>query len=165
MDLLAEDHADVLDGVPQESRVICAFCSHPSGRSLQPSKFTDIWQELCLSEGLYFTVPITYLCSKNRFIFYGFLFVSSYFLSQTPFAIDSAVSLSPFLTCCKLTFAIWRLNLTVLTRTDILILFQRCLQEIRGSHLSQYGTKNITSCVCSPVATFTSNHHRNRKRE
>lgn len=165
MDLLVKNHADVLDGVQQDSRVICAFCSHPSGRPLQPSKITDIWQELCLSEGLYFTVPITYLCFKNRFIFYGFLFVSSYFLSQTSFAIDSAVSLSPFLTCCKLTFATWRLNLTVLTRTDILILFQRCLQEIRGFHLSHHGTENITSCVCSPITTFTSNHHRNRKRE
>lgn len=32
-------------------------------------------------------------------------------------------------TCCKLTFATWRLNLAVLARIDLLIIFESCLQE------------------------------------
>lgn len=124
----------------------------------------DIWQELCLLEELYFIFPVTYLCSNDGFIFYDFLFVSTYFLSQTPFAVDSTVSLSPFLTCCKLTFAFWRLNLAVLTRRDLLIIFERCLREVRSFHLSQHGMGNIISCVFSQITAFTSDHHRNKKR-
>lgn len=130
---------------------------------MQTSKIMDIWQELCVLEGSYFIFPFTYLHSKDGFIFYGFLFVSSYFLSQTPSAVDSTVSLSLFSTCCKLTFATWRLNLAVLARIDLLIIFERCLQELKSFHLSQRGIGNITSCVFNQVTAFTSDHHRNAK--
>lgn len=76
-----------------------------------------------------------------------------------------SLSLSPFPTCCKLTFATWRLNLAVLARIDLLIIFERCLQELKSFHLSQCGIGNITSCVFNQITAFTSNHHRNTKRD
>lgn len=163
MDLFGENPADGVDEAQHGDQGYACFLFPPKLQALAAIQKYGYLARPVPVRGIILCFSHSHLRSKDGFIFYAFLFVSSYFPSPTPSAVSSTVSLSPFPTCCKLTFATWRLNLAVLARIGLLIIFERCLQELKSFHLSQHGIGNVTSCVLNQMTAFTSNHHRSKE--
>lgn len=154
MDLFGENHADAVAWAQHWGQGYTWTFSHPNCRFMQPPKVMGICQEL------YFSIHIFALLYILWFLigFQLFSFLKS--LSSGQHCVLISIP-----TCCKLTFATWRLNLAVLARIDLLIIFERCLQEAKSFHLFQCGTGNTASCVFNQIAAFIANYHRNMNGE
>lgn len=98
-----------------------------------------------------FTFVIIHL---HSFIFLWFLICFQLFSLTNSLYSGQHCLLISILTCCKLTFPTWRLNLAVLARIDLLIIFERCLQEVKSSYLFQCEMGNTASCVFDQIAAF-----------
>lgn len=152
MDLFGKNHADAIAGAQHWGQGYACF--FPLSK-LQILATTQNYGYLSITSLFYL-----YICTPLYFMV-SYLF-PAIFSHKLPLSEQHCLLIS-IPTCYKLTSLTWRLNLTVLARINLLIIFERCLQEVKSFHLFQYEMRNTASCVFKHIVAFTI-YHRNMKK-
>lgn len=127
MDLFGENHADAIVGAQHWGQGYTCFFSLI--QTVDFCKHPKLW--ILVKDFIFLFVYL------HSFIFLWFLICFQLFSLTNSLSSGQHCLLISIPTCPKLTFPPWRLNLAVLARIDLLIIFERCLQEVKSSHLFQ----------------------------
>lgn len=163
MNLFGENHADAIDWA-QHGGQGYTFFSFPPKLQI----FASIQNYGCLARTVSVRRIILWF-SIHIFVLQRWIYILWFPICFQLFSLTNSLHswqqclLISVPTCCKLTFATCRLNLSVLASIDLLIMFEKYLQKLRSFQLSQHGIGDITSFVFSQITAFTSNYHRNTK--